>query len=157
MAFFTFPSPFTCNFSTKSLKCWKELERMNAANIKISTGNRNHCSEETFNYLTVIQVGLYQRAFKTGLYIPDIITVLEREKILTLIEDNNLDLHGRNCIACHLFCVKPALTKNTLIHYTSFQQKIRKHTFSLHFTYLSKIYVMYFSKIYLKLQLSVLN
>ncbi len=23
MAFFTFPSPFTCNSSTKSLKCWK--------------------------------------------------------------------------------------------------------------------------------------
>lgn len=46
-------------------------------------------------YLTVIQVGLYQRAFKTGLYIPDIITVLEREKIWALIEDNNLNLHKK--------------------------------------------------------------
>lgn len=44
-------------------------------------------------YLTVIQVGLYQRAFKTGLYIPDIITVLERKKILTLIEDNNMEIY----------------------------------------------------------------
>lgn len=43
------------------------------------------------DYLTVIQVGLYQSAFKTGLYIPDIITVLEREKIWTVIEDNNSD------------------------------------------------------------------
>lgn len=59
---------------------------MNAANIKISTEVTALCKQRK-GYLTVIQVGLYQSAFKTGLDIPDIITVLEREKTLSVIED----------------------------------------------------------------------